>query len=100
MQNESTLSDIYEEIADQLALARTKALMGEPCEALGIFQATSLEYTRFREVLSAYPGFHALEHAFGVTMAALRDEHQRTQADSDSAGTVKTASRKRTRRAA
>ena len=96
MQTESTLGDIYEEIADQLALARTKALLGERREALGIFQAISLEYTRFREVLSAGPGFHALEHAFTVTMTALRDEQQR----SDSAAAPAVAPRKRSRRAA
>ena len=100
MQTESTLSDIYEEIADQLALARTKALMGEPCEALGIFQAASLEYTRFRDVLSAYPGFYALEHAFTVTLTALRDEHHRLGLAAESANVPAAAPRKRSRRAA
>ena len=96
MQTETTLSDIYEEIADQLALARTKALLGERYEALGIFQAASLEYTRFRDVLSAYPGFYSLEHAFSVTMAALRDEQERdTNAKKEAA-----APRKRGKRAA
>lgn len=100
MQTETTLSDIYEEIADKLALARTKALMGEPYEALGIFQAASLEYTRFRDVLSAYPGFYALEHAFSVTMTALQDEQQRAEAINQPAAAPKAAPRKRTRRAA
>ena len=100
MQTETTLSDIYEEIADKLALARTKALMGEPCEALGIFQAASLEYTRLRDVLSAYPGFHALEHAFGITMTALQAEQQRMEAPDRSATSAKDTPRKRTRRAA
>lgn len=100
MQPETTLSDIYEEIADKLALARTKALMGEPCEALGIFQAASLEYTRFRDVLSAYPGFYALEHAFGVTMTALQAEQQHADALEKSVSAAKVAPRKRSRRAA
>ncbi len=100
MQTETTLSDIYEEIADQLALARTKALMGESCEALGIFQAASLEYTRFRDVLSAYPGFYALEHAFRVTMTALQAEEQRAFDREKPAEETKTAPRKRSRRAA
>ncbi len=100
MQTESTLSDIYEEIADKLALARTKALMGEPCEALGIFQAASLEYTRFREVLSAYPGFYALEHAFTVTMTALRAEHDQAVLTTNAAAVPATASRRRNRKAA
>ncbi len=100
MQTEPTLSDIYEELADQLALARTKALMGEPCEALGIFQAASLEYTRFRDVLSVYPGFYALKHAFTVTMTALQGEQQKAQETAKPASAAKAASRKRTRRAA
>ena len=100
MHTETTLSDIYEEIADKLALARTKALMGEPCEALGIFQAASLEYTRFRDVLSAFPGFYALEHAFGITMTALQAEQQLMEAPDKSVSPAKSAPRKRTRRAA
>lgn len=100
MQTETTLSDIYEEIADKLALARTKALMGEPCEALGIFQAASLEYTRFRDVLSAYPGFYALEHAFSITMTALQAEQQHTDALEKSVSAAKAPPRKRNRRAA
>ncbi|HZT41141.1 MAG TPA: hypothetical protein VFA07_03070 [Chthonomonadaceae bacterium] len=74
MEGEFTLGDIYEEIAERLALARTKALMGERQEALGLFQGASLDYTRFREVLASYPGAHALEHAFDVTLAALNAE--------------------------
>ena len=100
MQTESTSSDIYEEIADQLALARTKALMGQPCEALGIFQAASLEYTRFRDVLSAYPGYCALEHAFTVTLTALRDEQHRAGRHAELSEMPAAAPRKRSRRAA
>jgi hypothetical protein len=100
MQTETTLSDIYEEIAEKLALARTRALMGESCEALGIFQAASLEYTRFRDVLSAYPGFYALEHAFRVTMTALQAEEQHAAEIERPAQAPKAAPRKRNRRAA
>ena len=101
MHTEPTLSDIYEEIADKLlALARTRALMGEPCEALGIFHAASLEYTRFRDVLSAYPGFQALEHAFRVTMTALEAEQDQTEYRQPDAIVPKPTPRKRNRRAA
>jgi hypothetical protein len=100
MHTESTLDDIYEEIADKLALARTKALMGERCEALGILQAASLEYTRFRDVLSAFPGFHALEHAYTVTMTALRAEQERLEENAVAAPVSKAPARKRNRRAA
>jgi hypothetical protein len=76
MESEPTLGDIYEEIAERMALARTKALMGEREEALGLFHGASLEYTRFREVLKDYPGYHALEHAFLVTLGALGSEQE------------------------
>lgn len=98
MHTESTLSDIYEQLAEQFALARTKALMGERCEALGILQAATLEYTRFREVLSAFPGFYALEYAYTVTTSALQEEQER--AAGEAAATVSKTTRKRSRRAA
>lgn len=74
MEGEFTLGDIYEEIAERLAEARTRALMGERQNALSLFRGAKLEYQRFRDVLAEYPGFHALEHAFDVTMTALQDE--------------------------
>lgn len=76
MEGELMLGDIYEELAEKLAQARTKALMGEREEALGIFHGASLQFTRFRDVLSGYPGHHALEHAFEVTMQALCEEQE------------------------
>lgn len=69
----ATLSDIYEQIADLLATARTKQLTGEEQDALGLFQEASLLFTRFRDVLSTYGGFAALEHALAVTMTALQN---------------------------
>ena len=71
---EMTLGDIFDEIAERLAAARTKALMGEREEALGLFQGASLEYTRFQDVLQGYPGHLALKHAFEITLGALCDE--------------------------
>ena len=76
MESELTLGDIYEEIAERMAQARTKALMGEREEALGLFHLASLDFTRFREVLKDYPGYHALEHAFLVTLGALSSEQE------------------------
>ena len=77
MEPEITLGDMYEDIADRLAIARTKALMGERQEALDVFQGVSLDYRRFQEVLKDYPGYHALEHAFLATMDALCAEETR-----------------------
>jgi hypothetical protein len=78
MENEFTLGDIYEDIAERLAIARTKALMGERQEALNAFQQVSLDYHRFRDVLEGYPGFRALEHAFQATMTALCAEEEQS----------------------
>ena len=100
MEGEFTLGDIYEEIAERLALARTKALMGERQEALGLFQGASLDYTRFREVLAGYPGARALEHAFDVTMAARNAEQgHRGNAEVEAAPIV-SRPRRRARKAA
>ena len=76
IEEESTLGDVYDDIQDRLATARTKALMGEREEALGILQGASLDYTRFRDVLRDYPGQHALNYAFDMTMIALRDARE------------------------
>ena len=104
MEQELTLGDMYEEIAERLALARTKALMGEREEAMGIFQGASLEYRRFQDVLSGYPGHLALEHAFQATMAALCEErtqeHSEPQPNNERKPTQTSRSRKRVRQAA
>lgn len=104
MEQDITLGDIYEEIAERLALARTKALMGEREEAMGIFQGASLEYRRFQDVLSGYPGHLALEHAFQATMAALCEErtreHPATRPEKEPKPTQTARSRKRVRQAA
>ena len=80
MENEITLGEVYEDISERLALARTKALMGERHEALGIFQGASLEFRRFREVLTDYPGYHALEYAFNATLNTLCAEEEHLEA--------------------
>lgn len=85
MEEEFTLGDIYEDIAERLAAARTKALLGEREEALGVFRGAALDYRRFREVLAGYPGCHALEHAFNATLTSLEDEHALAQSDTESA---------------
>ncbi len=74
METELTLSNIFEALAEGLASARTRALMGERTEALATLRAAFTEYTRYRKVLEAYPGVLALEHAFESTLAALTRE--------------------------
>ena len=104
MDGEFTLGELFEDIAERLASARTKALMGEREEALGLFQGASLDYTRFREVLQGVPGHHALEHAFAVTMHALCSEEQARLRDAEVERTARehngSRTRKRIRRAA
>ena len=97
MECELTIGDIYDEIAERLALARTKALMGERQEAIGIFQGASLDFTRFRDVLRGCPGYHALEHAFTVTMEALCAEQSIVSPAPESAVAPPASSRARRR---
>jgi hypothetical protein len=101
MESELTLGDIYDDISERLAMARTKALMGERQEALGVFRGASLDYTRFRDVLTGYPGFHALDHAFNVTMAALGEEQSQEASPPQNAASIRSGrTRKRVNRAA
>ena len=100
MEGEPMLGDIYEEIADRLAEARTRALMGERQEALGLLQAARLEYTRFRDVLKDYPGHRALEYAFDVTLGQLCAELHGKEELAQEQPKPKTRSRRKVDRAA
>ena len=61
---------ICESLADRLATARTRYLMGDHAEAREMLQAVRLDYLRFRDVLRGMPGDLALrrglESAEGV----------------------------------
>jgi len=72
-----TVGDIFEEIAERVATARTRALMGERQEALTLLQCARIDFLRFREVLRAYPGSLALEHSLEAAQAALCEERCR-----------------------
>lgn len=74
MEGELTLGEIYDDIADKLAEARTRALMGERQQALGILQGAALEMRRFQDALRGVPGYLALDHAFEVTRQTLGAE--------------------------
>lgn len=80
MEEELEMGEILDDLQERLAVARTKALMGERQEALGLLQLASLEYTRFKDVLAAYPGAHALEHALRQTTASLCVEQDHAEA--------------------
>ena len=67
---ELTIGDVYDNLCEQVADARTRALMGERAEALRLYQTASLEYERFRDALHGLP-LHTLEHDFTVTRQIL-----------------------------
>ena len=71
MNKEWTVGELFEEIAERVATARTRALMGERHEALALLQRARMDYLRFREVLHGYPGGLALEQSMEVAQAAL-----------------------------
>lgn len=73
---EFTLGDLFDDLAERVAAARTKALMGERQEALGLFQSAFLEYTRYRDVLASMPGHLSLEHDVEETRRSLCQEKE------------------------
>ncbi len=100
MNDEMTLGDIFDDIAERLAQARTRALMGERQDALGLMRAAALEYQRFREALQDYPGHHALAYAFDVTMDQLCAEQSQLQAPAAEAARPKLKPRRKAEKAA
>ncbi len=101
MQEELTLGEIYDAIAEKLAEARTMAIMGERQQALGVLHGAALEMTRFRDVLRDVPGYLALDHAFETTMRSLCAEQDAAETESDkTAETKKTETKKRERKIA
>ena len=73
------MGEIFEELADRVAAARTRALMGERQEALALLQRARIDFLRFREVLRGYPGSLALEYSIDVAQAALCEERARAR---------------------
>ena len=71
MNTEFTLGEVYERIADQLALARAKDMMGQHEEALHLMQSATLDYKKYEAVLAGYCGINALLHAFTLTLTAI-----------------------------
>jgi hypothetical protein len=74
MTKEWTVGDIFEELAERVATARTRALMGERQEALALLQRAQMDYLRFREVLKSYPGNLALQRSLEAAQATLCEE--------------------------
>lgn len=77
------MGDIFEDIADRIASARTRALMGERQEALALLQCARIDFLRFREVLRAYPGCLALEHSIESATRTLCEERCREREEED-----------------
>lgn len=77
MSSDQSVGDVFDDIAEGLAGARTSALMGERETALGLLQRTVLKYARFRDILKSYPGFMALERDLEMSKAALCQDQSR-----------------------
>ena len=74
MTEEWTVGDIFEDLAERVASARTHALMGERQEALALLQRVCLDFMRFREVLREYPGARSLEQSIETAQHTLCGE--------------------------
>lgn len=70
---ELTAGTVYDTIHEMLALARTKALMGELDNAQKLLQEAQDQYDTYKPALHNYP-LHALEHAFDVIWQTLMIE--------------------------
>lgn len=68
------MGEIFEDIAERVATARTRALMGERQEALALLQRARIDYFQFREVLQSYPGSLALEKSMEAAQQSLCGE--------------------------
>src|SRR5689334_4858676 len=77
MKREWTMGELFEDIAERVATARTRALMGERKEALALLQKAKMDYMRFQEVLRDYPGSLALQRSIETAQTALCEERAR-----------------------
>jgi hypothetical protein len=67
---ELTVGAVYDSLQERLALARTRALMGERAPALDLLRQARADYETYKDALQGFP-LYALEHAFTVTMQTL-----------------------------
>ena len=80
MDEETTLGLVFEEILEQVACARTKALMGERVAALKLFIEARETYWNFREALDGYPGNFSLRKGMDDALKALcRDQDNESE---------------------
>jgi len=86
------MGDIFEDLAERVATARTRALMGERKEALAILQRAKMDYQRFREVLETYPGGLALHQSLESAQETLRAERVKEKSGADKSAASKATS--------
>lgn len=67
---ELTAGAVYDALHERLALARTRALMGERVLAHDLLRQAHADYEMYKDALQGFP-LHALVHAFTVTMQTL-----------------------------
>lgn len=68
---EWTIGQIFNEVAEKVAEARTHILMGEPAIALQRLRTAQKDYLEYSEVLASYPGSLSLSKSMEETLALL-----------------------------
>lgn len=63
---------IFEDLADRLATARTRFLLGEHAEARALLESVWIDYLRHRDALRGMAGHAALVHSFETAQRAMQ----------------------------
>ena len=68
---EMTAGDLFDALYEQIALAKTRALMGETEQAHTLFEDAAREYAQYADIFSSLPGHLSLEHDLEATRQML-----------------------------
>lgn len=79
---ELTAGDVFDALYEQIALAKTRALMGETEQARMLLEDAAREYAQYADIFASLPGHLSLEHDLEATRQMLcRDSIQPAQPD-------------------
>ena len=68
---ELTAGDLFDALYEQIALAKTRALMGETEQAHVLFADAAREYAQYADIFASLPGHLSLEHDLEATRQML-----------------------------
>ncbi len=68
---ELTAGDLFDALYEQIAMAKTRALMGETEQAHTLFEDAAREYAQYADIFSSLPGHLSLQHDLETTRQML-----------------------------